>query len=55
VRLQGSGAAENGATQLPDRSVRARAYTLAYADGVALCADVAITTLFLALSLRKAA
>jgi hypothetical protein len=38
---------------LLDRSVRAQAYTLAYADGMALCAGVAIAALLLVLSLRK--
>jgi glutathione S-transferase len=54
TRLQGSGAAHNGAVLLLDRSVRAQAYTLAYADGMALCVGVAIATLLLVLSLRKA-
>jgi DHA2 family multidrug resistance protein len=53
AHLQGSGAADNGAVLLLDCSVRAQAYTLAYADGMALCAGVAIAALLLVLSLRK--
>jgi DHA2 family multidrug resistance protein len=49
ARLQGSGAADDGAVPLLDRSVRA----LAYADGVALGAGVAIATVLMVLSLHK--